>query len=307
MPSAAWPTGLLTPLLTPFRDDELDLEAFRRLLDRQVRAGVAAVVLAGGSGEFGLLSGQERMTLTATAAEHLGGRLPFIVQTGAPSTREAIALSRHAASAGALGVMVASPFGEPLTWRERRRFYDDVHDAVGLPIMIYNTPPAGILTLAQIDALAGLERVTAVKDSSGDVTLDGDLLAWGAERAFSVYLGRDSLTPLAGAYGAAGVLVGTGNVVPEALIQVFARAREGGGLDPAWPALRAFLRFMEESSNYYALCKVALALDGLDLGPVRAPFLMPDEGADELRALAGHLERVAAAFGWAQAVPPAAA
>jgi len=167
-----------------------------------------------------------------------------------------------------------------------------VHDAVGLPIMIYNTPPAGIMTLEQIDELSGLERVTAVKDSSGDVTLDGDLLAWAADRDVAVYLGRDSLVPLAGALGATGVVVGTGNVVPEALIRAFDRARDGHGPGPAWPTLRALLRFVEESSNYYALLKVAAARDGLDLGPVRAPFLMPDADGDELRVLAEHLDRV---------------
>jgi 4-hydroxy-tetrahydrodipicolinate synthase len=295
MPSPLWPRGLLTPLLTPFRDDELDLDAFRRLFDRQVDAGAAAVVVAGGTGEYGMLTRDERIALAAAAAEHLDGRLPLIVQTGAPTTRDAIALSRHAELVGALGVMVASPVGEQLTWRERQRFYEDVHDAVGLPVMIYNTPPAGILTLAQIEVLVGLDRVTAIKDSSGDVTLDGDLLAWAAGRDVAVYLGTDSLVAFAGASGADGVLVGTGNVVPEPLIRTFSSARDGGDPGAAWPVLRAFLRFMEESTNYFALCKVGVRLDGIEAGSVRAPFLMPDR--DERRVLTEQLDRVRRAFG----------
>ena len=92
--------------------------------------------------------------------------------------------------------------------------------------------------------------------------------------------------------------MGTSNVAPEALVRAFRSAQEGRA-DDGWPALRSFLRFMEGSSNYVGLCKAALALDGLDVGEVRAPYLMPDEC--EREALTGHLAALRTAFAPASA------
>lgn len=291
-----WPEGLVTPLLTPLQDDELDLDALRRLVERQVQAGVAAVVVGGGSGEHGALHLDERRRLTETVAEALDGRLPLIVQTGALATRDSVALGVHAASVGADGLMVASPFGEPISWPERVRFYQDVDAATELPIMLYNTPPSGLLTLAQVEELMELPNVDAIKDSSGDVIMLGDLLALAAERELAVYVGYDSLLTVAVRSGARGVLFGVGNVIPEELLATMRSCAMGDedALRSSWPALRAFLRFMEDCSNYVALVKTGLALDGHDVGPVRAPYLMP--GDDERAQLAAHLAAVRAAF-----------
>ena len=193
--------------------------------------------------------------------------------------------------------MVISPFGEPISWAERLRFYADIDSVTGLPIMLYNTPPAGLMTMAQVEALAALEHVSAIKDSSGDVVFLGDLLAFAGEQDLAVYVGYDSLLTFAAASGARGVLFGVANLVPEALIAAM-RASEAGDHDMLariWPPLRALLRFMEDCSNYVALCKAGVTADGLDVGDVRPPFLMPD--ANERRDLQAHLAAVSDAFG----------
>ena len=297
MSAFSWPEGLLTPLLTPFKDDEVDFAAFEALLARQLNAGVAGVVVGGGSGEHGALTIDERRQLAAAAVAGLAERVPVIVQAGTLATRDALTLARHAEEVGAAGLLVASPFGEPISWKERRRFYADVADATALPIMLYNTPPAGIMTLPEVQELAALPTVSAIKDSSGDLTLFGDLVSTADATGLAVYVGVDSLVPTAIGLGGRGALVGSANVVPEALLRVIAlaRAADAGQLAALWPALRSLLRFLEGSSNYVALCKAGLALRGLDVGGVRPPYQMPEDA--ETRTLRGLLAGVEKAFG----------
>jgi 4-hydroxy-tetrahydrodipicolinate synthase len=294
MTTAPWPTGLITALVTPFSNDQLDMNALGMLLERQIEAGVGGVLVCGGTGEFGALSQGERHELADEAARVLAGRLPFFVQTGALATRDVLALSLHAQHIGAAGILVASPFGEPLSWRERMHFYEQVATTVDLPIMIYNTQLGGFLSLAQIEQIASLPNVGAIKNSSYDATLMGDLLAWSAETGFRAYVGGDSLLAFGAANGAHGALLGTGNVIPDELLTVIHLCQKGMLSQDLWQQMHTFLRFMEKTSNYVAACKVGVQLSGLEVGDVRAPYLMPP--ADERNTIAQHLRALKEAF-----------
>jgi 4-hydroxy-tetrahydrodipicolinate synthase len=297
MTNSPWPAGLLTALVTPLLDDEIGLAALKPLVDRQIEAGVAGLVVAGGTGEFGALTVQERQLLTTEAVAAIGGRVPVVVQTGALTTRDVVTLSRHAQEAGATNLMVASPFGETINWAERTRFYETVSAAVSIPIMVYNTPSAGLLTLARIQELCELPNITAVKDSSGSPELMGDLVEWAAGSGAAVYVGLDSLMYDAFGVGARGAVFGAANVIPEPLVAVARSLQANGQNEQAralWKHIRTFLRFMEVSPNYMSLCKSGLNLQGLLVGEVRAPYLM--SGEDEVKELARRLGELREAF-----------
>lgn len=306
MTSSPWPAGLLTALVTPFSDDEIDVGAVQKLVEHQVSGGVGGLVVGGGTGEFYTLTMEERQLLATETVRAVGGRVPVIVQTGALATRDAIMLSRQAEAAGAAALLVASPFGDPISWSERVRFYEVLSGAVSIPLMIYNTPPSGFLTFAQIRELAALPNISAVKDSSGSSELMGDLSAW-AGPDFGVYVGVDTLMYEAINGGARGAVFGAANLIPQPLSAVAKSLRESGATPQShalWQQhLRPFLRFLEQSSNYMALCKAGLAILGLPVGDVRAPFLMPER--DEVDELARRLDAVAAAFAESSLAPAA--
>jgi 4-hydroxy-tetrahydrodipicolinate synthase len=288
-----WPVGLITALVTPMKDDEPDLEAMSVLVEQQIAAGARGVVVCGGTGEYGALSLEERERLAEAVTLVADGRLLVLVQTGTLATRDALRLIDHAGRVGADGLLVASPFGEPINWRERRAFYEEVDAATELPIMIYNTPPSGLLSFAQIVELAELEHVTAIKDSSGDMVALGDMLSWGE---LAVYVGWDCLLGPAVVSGANGALVGVGNFIASELSWAIEQLAQGSGLtgDAAawWQPVRKVLRLMESSTNYVGLVKRGCALRGLDVGAVRAPYLMPPEGeAERLAELLSSLDR----------------
>lgn len=306
MTTGAWPAGLLTAVVTPFTDDEVDIDAMAALVEHQVSGGVSGLVVGGGTGEFYTLTMAERQLLATETVRAVSGRIPVIVQTGALATRDAITLSRQAEAAGASALLVASPFGDPINWTERFHFYEVLSGAVAIPVMIYNTPPSGFLTFDQIRELAELPNITAVKDSSGSSELMGDLSAW-AGPDFGVYVGVDTLMYEAINGGARGAVFGAANLIPEPLSAVARSLRENGATPQAhalWQQhLRPFLRFLELSPNYMALCKAGLALLGLPVGDVRAPFLVSQR--DEVDELARRLDAVAGAFAQSSLAPAA--
>ncbi len=285
-----WPAGLVTALVTPMSGDDVDLVATRELIEQQVSAGVAGVAVAGGTGEHGVLSFDERKRLAREVIDAADGRMAVIVQTGALATRDAVALSVDAQEIGASGLLLPAPFGEEVTWREREAYYQEVNAAVSVPIMLYNTPSAGLMTVEQIQHLAELENVSAVKQSSPDATALGDLLAWSALSDFAVYTGWDDLAAPAILGGAHGALLGTGNLVAKEIVEVIRLCRTGElspELAAAWGRLRPFLRFIGSAENYVALVKLGVRLRGLDVGDVRPPYLMPLD--QEAAALAEQL------------------
>jgi 4-hydroxy-tetrahydrodipicolinate synthase len=275
------------------KGDGIDAAATKELIERQVRAGVGGVVVAGGTGEHGALSLDERADLTRVVAEAANGRLPFIVQTGALTTRDAVKLSQDAQQIGAAGLLVPAPYGEAVNWREKQAYYETINDSVSLPIMLYNTSTAGLMALEQIAQLAELSNVSAIKQSSGDATALGDIVTWSRTRDFAVYTGWDDQLAPAALAGAHGALLGAGNVVPELIVQVLDlcyRRQLDSEFEEAWGRLRRFLRFLGTSENYVSVVKLAIQLRGLDVGDVRRPYLMPR--GDEREALVAELRLI---------------
>jgi 4-hydroxy-tetrahydrodipicolinate synthase len=273
-----WPEGLVTALVTPMRGDDLDLAATRQLIAQQVAAGVAGVAVAGGTGEHGALTLDERRRLAREVIGAASGQVAVIVQTGALTTRDAVALSEDAQEIGASGLLVPAPYGEEVNEREREAYYEAVNAAVSVPIMLYNTPSAGLMSVEQIQRLAQLSNVSAVKQSAADGTALGDLIAWSQASDFAVYTGWDDLTVPAILGGAHGALLGTGNVFPAELVEVIRLCKTGelsAELSGAWGRLRPLIRFFGGAENYVSLVKLAVRVRGLDVGDVRAPYLMP--------------------------------
>lgn len=292
-----WPDGLLTALVTPLVNDDVNTAVVGELIEHQIANGISGFVVGGGTGEYGALSVDERKKLAVTAIDAAKGRVPVVIQTGTLNTRDAVELSRHAQESGADAIMIASPFGEAINWRERFHFYEVLTAAVSLPVMVYNTPPSGLLTFEQIIALATLPNIAAVKDSSGTPELMGDLVEWADGTEFGVYVGLDSLLYDAVRTGARGAVFGAANLIPGPLSAVAASLRAGGPTvdnDALWRHIRPFLRFVEVSPNYVALCKAGLAAQGFDVGPAREPYLMPEEA--EVKELADRLQVLERAF-----------
>ncbi len=168
--SVNW-AGPMPAVTTPFdRSGALDRPGFRANVDRLMKLGATGVVASGCTGEFWSLSLEERKAVYADAVAAVAGRGTVIVGVGCVGPAETIALAREAKAAGADGVLVLPPYFVKLSDDEIFAHYKTVNAAVDLPIMVYNIPGNAVnaVTPALADRLADLDKVVAIKESSGD-------------------------------------------------------------------------------------------------------------------------------------------
>ncbi|HEY7072033.1 MAG TPA: dihydrodipicolinate synthase family protein [Acidimicrobiales bacterium] len=200
-------TGVGVALVTLFdRDGELDAAATAEHAVRLVDAGIRGVLVSGTTGEAAALDADERSALLKAVREAVGDRAPVVAGTGAPSARQAVALSQRAAAEGADALLVLSPPGTD----DPRAYYDAVARAVDVPVLAYHFPPSSAPGVP-VDLLCDLP-VAGIKDSTGDPTrlaVELDLLGSG------VYTGSPALVLQARAMGASGAMLALANVDPE--------------------------------------------------------------------------------------------
>jgi dihydrodipicolinate synthase/N-acetylneuraminate lyase len=284
--------GVLPALITAFTDDgeAIDAAALTANVDRLVRGGVGGLVPGGSTGEFTTLTHDERRRLTELVVEAAAGRVPVVAGTGALSTKETVALSRHAQGAGAAAVMVVPPFYDPLGFGDLLAHFTAVADAIDIPIMYYLPGATGQhLSPEQLRALP----VTCLKDTGGDAAWATQLVQ---EADGPVLLnGWDTLTFAALAAGVRAVVWGVASIVPEPCVRLHRLLVEDLDLAAAralWADLWPLCAFLEARS-YPAAVKAACALAGDRTGPVRAPLRAL--GGAETEQLAALVRRAAAA------------
>ncbi|SJM58539.1 4-hydroxy-tetrahydrodipicolinate synthase [Gulosibacter sp. 10] len=267
--------GVLTALATPFDSDEnIDFDLLRKVVDRSIDGGVDGVVAGGSTGEFATMSGDERRRFVDTVIEHSAGRVPVIAQTGATSTREAIALSKAAQRSGADVLMIVTPYYEPLGLDETVAYLRDVAAAVDIPVMLYNIPDATGVNLDP-DTIASLAdeipHVKYVKDSSANWEQALQLIRHHGDR-IGTFIGWDSYLFSALAEGAAGVMAGAANVVPAEIVSVTRKIRSGDlqGALAEWERLYRVIDAMI-SVPFIPAVKKGLELQGLPIGGPRRP------------------------------------
>ena len=266
--------GVLTALVTPFRDGAIDEKALRSLVARQIDAGIDGLVPCGSTGESATLSHDEHDRVVEIVVDAAAGRVPVVAGTGSNNTAEAIQLTLHAKQAGAAGALLISPYYNKPTQAGLVAHYEAIALATELPLIVYNIPgrtASNILpgTLAQ---LAQIEYVVGVKESCGDIDQIAHVVAQCPDD-FDVLSGDDALALPLMAVGGQGVISTSSNVAPVQMIEMVRAFRSGDakralaihqGLLPLFDAL-----FCE--TNPIPL-KAALAIMGLIDPEIRLPL-----------------------------------
>lgn len=207
-------TGVGVALVTLFDDEgEIDAPATADHAARLVDAGVAAVVVAGSTGEAAALDADERSDLLIAVRSSVDGRVPVLAGTGAPSARQAVVLSKRAADDGASALLVLSP----PSVTDPRPYYERVASAVDVPVLAYHYPKASSPGVP-VDGLGQLP-VAGIKDSSGDAER---LIVEADELPTGVYTGHPALVTLAASIGCSGAILALANVDPEGCLRAWA-------------------------------------------------------------------------------------
>jgi 4-hydroxy-tetrahydrodipicolinate synthase len=210
--------GVAPALVTPFTaDDEIDEDAFRGLIQRQIDGGVSGLVVLGTTGENPTITDEERRRLVDIAVETADGRVPVIIGTGTNNTDQSVAYSEAAAEAGADGVLVVGPYYNKPSQAGFRGHVEAIADATDTPIILYNVPGRTSFNIEPETALQlgeEVPQVVGVKEASGDIDQISEILLHRPDD-FAVYSGDDAMTLPLLALGADGVVSVISNALPE--------------------------------------------------------------------------------------------
>ena len=208
-------SGSITALITPFTNGKLDEAAFQKFVEWQIEQGSHGVVPCGTTGESPTLNHEEDMRVTALCVDIAKGRVPVIAGTGSNATDEAIMLTRAAKEIGADAALVVTPYYNKPTQGGLYAHYKAIHDAVDIPIVIYNIPGRCIvdMTVETMARLAELPNIVGVKDATADLQRPAKTRqAIGAD--FSQLSGEDATVVPFLAQGGHGCISVTSNVAP---------------------------------------------------------------------------------------------
>jgi 4-hydroxy-tetrahydrodipicolinate synthase len=222
-------TGSIVAIVTPMHEDgSLDLARYRALIDWHVESGTAAIVAVGTTGESPTVDVDEHATLIRVAVEHAAGRVPVIAGTGGNSTREAIALTRHAAEVGAQASLQVVPYYNKPGQEGLYRHFCAVAESADLPVILYNVPGRTVADLSNdtIVRLADVPGIVGLKDATGDMPRVSDLLSR-VPASFALYSGNDDSALALMALGGHGVISVTANVAPREMAALCAAALAG--------------------------------------------------------------------------------
>ncbi|WP_395676140.1 4-hydroxy-tetrahydrodipicolinate synthase [Inquilinus sp.] len=271
--------GSIVALITPFTENGVDEKAFQGFVDWQIREGTQGVVPCGTTGESPTLSHPEHERVIELCVEVARGRVPVIAGTGSNSTEEAISLTRHAKKAGADAALVVTPYYNKPTQEGLYQHYRAIHDAVELPIVIYNIPGRSVIDMSvdTMARLAELPRIVGVKDATADLARPlATRVRIGPE--FCQLSGEDATATAFLAQGGHGCISVTANIAPRLCAEMHNAWAEGdlkrmvAARDRLMPLHRAL--FLETSPGPV---KHGAKLLGLGGDHVRLPLVPPGE------------------------------
>ena len=208
--------GSNVALITPFKNNKLDEDAYIALIHFHLKNGTSGLVPAGTTGESPTLSHDEHQKVIEICIREVKGKIPVIAGTGSNSTEEAIILTKHAQKAGADGALVVTPYYNKPTQEGLFQHYKSINDNTNLPIIIYNIPSRCVIDMS-VDTMARLfelKNIVGVKDATGDLNrLDQTIKKLGPE--FIQLTGEDGLALEFNKRGGVGIISVTGNIAPK--------------------------------------------------------------------------------------------
>ena len=277
-------TGVGTAMVTPFtRNGELDERAVRRLVRRQVDAGIHFLVPCGTTGENPTLNNAERVRIVEILVDEAAGQVPVLAGAGGYNTQEVIHLADEMRKAGASGLLSVTPYYNKPTQEGLYQHYRAIADATPLPIMLYNVPGRTGVNIepSTVVRLAAIPNIVGIKEASGNMAQICDVCR-AVPADFIVLSGDDAITLPVMAVGGQGVISVASNEIPAEMVQMV-DAFERADLAAALAVFRRILPLMQINfieSNPVPV-KAAMAAMGLIEEAYRLPMCAPAPASRE--------------------------
>ncbi|MDR3358695.1 MAG: 4-hydroxy-tetrahydrodipicolinate synthase [Desulfovibrio sp.] len=268
-------SGVLTALVTPFKNNAVDEETCAALIERQIRAGIHGLVPCGTTGESATLTHEEHEQVIEICVAVTRGRVPVLAGAGSNNTSEAVRLTRFSQKAGADGALLITPYYNKPTQEGLYQHFKAIAEAVEMPLVPYNVPARTGCNLLP-PTLSRLARdfphIVGVKEATGDMS-QGSRILEACPESFDVLSGDDFTALPLMALGGKGVISVTSNVAPDRMVAMCAAVADGNmpGAARVHHALFPLHEAMFMETNPIP-AKTALALMGLMREEMRLPL-----------------------------------
>jgi 4-hydroxy-tetrahydrodipicolinate synthase len=210
--------GTFTALVTPFKDGLVDYDAFEKMIETQISAGIEGLVPCGTTGESPTLSHDEHKKIIEFTVTKTAGRAKVLAGTGSNSTDETLELSQFAEKAGADGCLLVCPYYNKPSAQGLFLHFKKVADTVGIPHILYNVPGrTGIRIPSDVIAkLAEIKNIVGIKDATGDLSFASEVFEICGGR-FAILSGNDDCTLPVISIGGVGTISVVSNIAPSSV------------------------------------------------------------------------------------------
>ena len=208
--------GSIVAIVTPFKNGEVDEDAYRKLIEFQIENGTSAIVPCGTTGESATLNHEEHARVIDIAVEAVNKRVPVIAGTGGNSTQEAIELTEHAKKVGVEATLQVTPYYNKPTQEGLYQHFSAIAKAVPLPQVLYNVPGRTSVNMLPetVARLAELPEMVAIKEASGNLGQMAEIVNLAGDK-ITLLSGDDNITLPVLAIGGKGVISVVANIVPK--------------------------------------------------------------------------------------------
>ena len=266
--------GVIPAVLSVFdAQEELDEKGTRELIRFLTSFDIGGLYLTGSTGEAFLMNSEERKRQVEIVMDEVGDRLPVVVHVGAMSTRASVELARHAEAVGAAGISSVPPFCFKFNEEQIFGYYRDISEATSLPMIVYNIPLAGMMTVSMIERLASLPNVKGVK-YTGTALYEVTQIRDACKPGFQIYGGCDELGSSNIALGVDGIIGSFYNCIPDLYLRIWKAVKESDVETAARLQRKALHVIMLgiQSRSMMACIKLWLRSAGVQAGYARRPF-----------------------------------
>ena len=266
--------GVIPAVLSVFdAQEELDEKGTRELIRFLTSFDIGGLYLTGSTGEAFLMNSEERKRQVEIVMDEVGDRLPVVVHVGAMSTRASVELARHAEAVGAAGISSVPPFYFKFNEEQIFGYYRDISEATSLPMIVYNIPLAGMMTVSMIERLASLPNVKGVK-YTGTALYEVTQIRDACKPGFQIYGGCDELGSSNIALGVDGIIGSFYNCIPDLYLRIWKAVKESDMETAACLQRKALHVIMLgiQSRSMMACIKLWLRKAGVQAGYARRPF-----------------------------------
>ena len=277
--------GCGTAIATPFTEDGVNFEEFKKLIEFQISEGADAIIVCGTTGESSTMSEEERKQTIKFAIDTVNKRIPVIAGTGANNTKSAIEMSKYAQSVGADGLLIVTPYYNKTTQAGLIAHYSAIAKEVTLPIILYSVPSrTGVNIIPETCLeLSKIENIVAIKEASGNISQIAKIASLCKDN-LNIYSGNDDqIVPIL-SLGGLGVISVLSNIEPKFTHNIVQNYMNGN-IKEAFEAQLKCLSLVDAlfcEVNPIPV-KAALNLLGYNYGTPRLPLIpLSDAGMKKL-------------------------